>query len=219
MKSLVQGLRAAVMLAVLVVLPGLALLGKSCPQVYDILGRVPEYVRRARVAAANWLDPEPRGSASAAPLPPADSPQENWSMGPMTAAGDSPVPPSAPAAPSSVEPPAPPAPFYASAGSLQAAEVGGEMPVRHAPPEPVASPPPQVVSIEQAEQRLQALGALHHQLERWDNPGQVLYRFQCQMAVDAQGQLARYFEATDADPWRAVLSVLRQVEAWRAAQP
>jgi hypothetical protein len=62
------------------------------------------------------------------------------------------------------------------------------------------------------------LGAVYYLLEAWGNQEQ-LYRFYCKMAIGGNTSYTRYFEATDVDPLTAMGKVLREVEAWRAAQP
>jgi hypothetical protein len=83
-------------------------------------------------------------------------------------------------------------------------------PVR--PSEPVASGPGD--SLPRIQQRLHELGATYSLLESWGAQGQ-LYRFYCKVAVGGNANYTRYFEATDADPVRAMNIVLEQVEAWR----
>ena len=63
--------------------------------------------------------------------------------------------------------------------------------------------------------RLRELGASHYVLESWGNDNSQ-YRFACEMSVGVSG-MNRRFEAHESDPWRAMDSVLRQVEDWRNA--
>ncbi|MGE0607895.1 MAG: hypothetical protein AB7O62_12445 [Pirellulales bacterium] len=67
------------------------------------------------------------------------------------------------------------------------------------------------------EDRLRELGATHYRLETWGTQGE-LFRFRAMMAVSAQSNHNRYFEATDRQPLRAVERVVEQVERWRAGQ-
>ncbi len=67
----------------------------------------------------------------------------------------------------------------------------------------------------QAEMRLRELGATHYMLESW-GPDNNRYRFVCQMAVAGGAGMSKYFQAIEDDPWRAMDSVLRQVEDWRS---
>jgi hypothetical protein len=62
--------------------------------------------------------------------------------------------------------------------------------------------------------RLQKLGATYYVLESWGND-QQLYRFCCKMAVTDSPDYVELFEATHADPLRAMQQVLRDVETWR----
>ena len=73
-------------------------------------------------------------------------------------------------------------------------------------------------SLSHIEQRLRELGATYSLLESWGNQGQ-LYRFYCKMGIGGNSNYTRYFEATDADPLRAMNIVLQQVETWRAGRP
>ena len=66
--------------------------------------------------------------------------------------------------------------------------------------------------------RLRELGATHYTLETW-GPDNNQFRFVCKMAIGGNAEMNRYFQAIDNDPWRAMQSVLEQVEAWRAQQP
>ena len=69
----------------------------------------------------------------------------------------------------------------------------------------------------QIQQRLRALGATHYALETWGTDGQ-LYRFQCRMAAGHTSDYTRQFEATDTDALRTMLTVLEEVEAWKAGR-
>lgn len=68
------------------------------------------------------------------------------------------------------------------------------------------------------QQRLRELGATYYVLETW-GPGGGQYRFHCKMAIGGNPDQTRHFEATDANPARAMQMVLQQVEASRAGQP
>ena len=67
------------------------------------------------------------------------------------------------------------------------------------------------------QRRLQQLGATYYRLESWGNEG-PRFRFECRVAFDRASACARHFEATDRDPMQAIAAVVRQVEAWVAAQ-
>ena len=85
-------------------------------------------------------------------------------------------------------------------------------------PLPSTLPPAQQQTIEGIFARLKQLGAMHYQLEYWGNQPR-LYRFECRMAVVGTQGLTQQFEATDPDQVKAAITVLRKVEAWRAAFP
>jgi hypothetical protein len=70
----------------------------------------------------------------------------------------------------------------------------------------------------QIQERLQKLGATYYVLESWGND-QQLYRFFCKMAVTGNANYVHCFEATHADPLRAMQQVLQQVETWRGGVP
>ena len=65
------------------------------------------------------------------------------------------------------------------------------------------------------ERRLRELGATYYVLEKWGDEGD-LYRFECHVAISADADHNRYFEATAERPHSAVDTVLRQVELWRS---
>ena len=67
------------------------------------------------------------------------------------------------------------------------------------------------------QRRLEQLGATYYRLESWGNEG-PRFRFECRVAFDRASACARHFEATDRDPMQAIAAVVRQVEAWVAAQ-
>ena len=60
--------------------------------------------------------------------------------------------------------------------------------------------------------RLQQLGATYYRLESWGHDAQ-LYRFQCKVSLADDSDLVRCYEAIENDPLRAMLQVLREVEA------
>jgi hypothetical protein len=66
-----------------------------------------------------------------------------------------------------------------------------------------------------AETRLRELGASRYSLEAWGQDNSQ-YRFACDMSVPGSS-MQRHFEAYEADPWRAMDSVVQQVEQWRGA--
>jgi hypothetical protein len=66
-----------------------------------------------------------------------------------------------------------------------------------------------------AETRLRELGASRYTLEAWGQDNSQ-YRFACDMSVPGSS-MQRHFEAYETDPWRAMDSVVRQIEEWRGA--
>ena len=83
--------------------------------------------------------------------------------------------------------------------------------------EPSADSPDVAVASTQfrdIQDRLREWGATYYVLESWGND-QPLYRFYCKMAVGNSADYVHCFEATHADPFQAMLQVVRQVEAWR----
>ncbi|HEV2969577.1 MAG TPA: hypothetical protein VGY55_06270 [Pirellulales bacterium] len=69
------------------------------------------------------------------------------------------------------------------------------------------------------EQRLRELGATYYLLETWGSSGDR-YRFFCKMALagNADNNRNRIFQATAADPLRAMRDVLDQVEEWHSGR-
>lgn len=68
------------------------------------------------------------------------------------------------------------------------------------------------------QRRLHDLGATYLLLETWGSR-QQLYRCFCKVAIGGNPNCTRHFEATDADPLRALAVVTEQVEHWQHAQP
>ncbi len=68
------------------------------------------------------------------------------------------------------------------------------------------------------QRRLHDLGATYLLLETWGER-QQLYRCFCKVAIGGNPNCTRHFEATDADPLRALAAVTEQVEQWRQGQP
>ena len=134
-------------------------------------------------------------------------------------------PAAVPAVPSSFTPPrsfnfpgaAVPRPFPPMEQSAQPVSVPSPM-ASPAGASPAADNASAGESLPRIERRLRELGATYSLLESWGNQGQ-LYRFYCKMGIGGNSNYTRYFEATDADPLRAMNIVLQQVEAWRAGRP
>lgn len=119
--------------------------------------------------------------------------------------------------PSSLASSRPPAPQqdvgYRMAGPADAAK-GKTAPakINGSGPSPVVAN--KKIGADDIQLRLRELGATYYLLETWGN-GEELYRFSCKMAIEGNTGFVRHFEAVDADPLRAMLLVLRQVETWR----
>jgi ACT domain-containing protein len=60
------------------------------------------------------------------------------------------------------------------------------------------------------------MGAAYYALQTWGN-GQRCFKFQCRMPITGNPSAQRYFEATDTDSLRAMVTVLEEVERWRAS--
>lgn len=75
-------------------------------------------------------------------------------------------------------------------------------------------PPSSGETFSRVQQRLRNLGAVYYLLETWGDQHQ-LFRFYCRVAVRGNPAYTRHFEATDADPLRAMGEVVGQVERWR----
>jgi hypothetical protein len=84
-------------------------------------------------------------------------------------------------------------------------------------PENPAAGTPRTSPFEALAGQLQQLGATYYLLESWGDSGQ-LYRFHCQVAAQDNPNNARHFEATDADPMRAMQRVVTEVQLWRAGR-
>ena len=88
-------------------------------------------------------------------------------------------------------------------------------PATETPTQP--SQPPSLDAFAWTQKRLRELGATYYLLETW-GPSGGQYRFHCKMPIAGNVDHPRHFEAMDADPARAMQTVLRQVEDWRQAE-
>jgi hypothetical protein len=61
------------------------------------------------------------------------------------------------------------------------------------------------------------LGATHYVLETWGPQGDS-YRFQCRMSAGHHPSYTRQFEAIDHDALGVMLTVLEEIEAWKAGR-
>jgi hypothetical protein len=83
-----------------------------------------------------------------------------------------------------------------------------------------AAPPRPLSFAERVEPlltRLRELGASEYSLEHWGDGGK-LYRFQCEMPLNASPQLTQQFEAVAADPQATVERVVAEVASWQIAR-
>lgn len=69
---------------------------------------------------------------------------------------------------------------------------------------------------DRVESRLRELGAVSYRLESW-GPDAAFYHFCCRMPVGGSSTCTRHFEHVSARPADAMTAVVRQVEAWKAA--
>ena len=183
--------RALVMLTCLVVIPLIAIFGKSLPEVFKtkLLGNQPAAAATGPTGSPSQFQPMVSGP------PAAVRPAAGADFGrPMTPVPDRPMPPAETAPPQAR--PVVPAGYNAPATDMMDT----------------------TDRFLAAESRLRQLGATHCLLESWGNDGHF-YRFRCEMAVGGNPDYARYFEATDSNPAQVIGRVLRQVEVWRSQTP
>jgi hypothetical protein len=224
--SLTMAFRAMVMLSCLILVPVIALFGTT----------LPETIKRA---VQRQLDGNTASAAPSNPVPLAFVPAENTPgvNAPVVAMPGQPAPlpvPTGTAAPIAMVPSEsnPGMNYYPSAGP------SGVVPAAYIAPAAPMAGAPQAGTIPGTaatgtggagfgaagtdrftvlKDRLRDLGASYYLLETWGSQGQ-LFRFYCKVAVGGSPNYARYFEATDADPLRAMSAVLEQVEGWRAGR-
>jgi hypothetical protein len=82
-------------------------------------------------------------------------------------------------------------------------------------PEP-ATPTTLAERVEPLLVQLRQLGVAEYALERWGGEGK-LYRFHCEMPISG-GSLTQQFEAVTADPEASVEQVVTEVSQWRVAR-
>lgn len=92
---------------------------------------------------------------------------------------------------------------------------GSALPPVEPPPEP-AAPATLVERVEPLLQQLRQLGVAKYDLERWGGEGK-LYRFHCEMPISG-GSLTQQFEAVTGDPEASVEQVVTEVSQWRLAR-
>ncbi|BBO36523.1 hypothetical protein [Lacipirellula parvula] len=87
------------------------------------------------------------------------------------------------------------------------------------PPVEAPAPAPPTTLAERVEPllvQLRQLGVAEYALERWGGEGK-LYRFHCEMPISG-GSLTQQFEAVTADPEASVEQVVTEVSQWRVAR-
>ena len=182
--------RAAVMLSVLVGLPGAWIYYGPLPTGAQRV--VDRFVAIAK-EATGWKETE------AKPAPTWDFTKSAPIVGEGLAvgAGDA----------EGINPPA----RYAEAPSLQ---IGGALPLPEAPP--AKAPSTLAERVEPLLTQLRQFGVAEYALERWGGDGK-LYRFHCEMPI-AGGSLTQQFEAVAANPEASVEQVVAEVSQWRTAR-
>jgi hypothetical protein len=98
-------------------------------------------------------------------------------------------------------------------------QTSGQWEDQRGAPSPGEPGPPMVADdrLATVQRHLQQLGATYYRLESWGNEG-PRFRFECRVAFGRNSDCARHFEATNRDAMQAIAKVVRQVEAWVAAQ-
>lgn len=200
------------MLGCLIMIPLVAVFGKSLPDVFNSLlqGQWPSQLPWSDQAPESFHAAQPAGHAPAAGgISPTWSQMTGVPSSPsqvVPADYQSPVVPSAARFPETVR------------GSELASEMGGNPQLRPQPGAPrVLTAPPMEGRFAAIQDRLRQLGATYYLLESWGSR-EYLYRFYCKVAVGGNPDYTHFFEATHRDPLEAMGEVLRQVEAWRAAR-
>lgn len=185
--------RAAVMMSVLVGLPGAWIyygpLPSSAQRVVD------RFVTIAK-EATGWKSAEP------AAKPAWDFTKSEPIVGELKTAGMHPAAHQGQLPPSQV-------------ASALAPAFGSALPPVEPPPEP-AAPATLVERVEPLLQQLRQLGVAKYDLERWGGEGK-LYRFHCEMPISG-GSLTQQFEAVTGDPEASVEQVVTEVSQWRLAR-
>ena len=69
-------------------------------------------------------------------------------------------------------------------------------------------------SFSELENRLKQLGAKYYRLEKWGSNGE-LYRFSCYVTPSGTQQYQKHFQAIDSDELRVMESVIRDIEHWK----
>lgn len=181
--------RAAVMLSVLVGLPGAWIYYGPLPTGAQRV--VDRFVAIAK-EATGWKEAEAK-------------PQPTWDF-----TKSAPIAPESAVGTENTRGMTPPA-LMAEAPPVQ---IGGALPLPEAPPEL----PPSTLKerLKPLLQQLEQYGVAGYEMHRWGSDGN-LYRFQCEMPL-AGGSLTQQFEAVAANPEASVEQVLAEVSQWRLAR-
>ena len=95
-------------------------------------------------------------------------------------------------------------------------QIGSALPLPTAEPVPAKAPTTLAERVEPLLTQLRQFGVAEYALERWGGDGK-LYRFHCEMPI-AGGSLTQQFEAVAANPEASVEQVLAEVSEWRLAR-
>ena len=93
-------------------------------------------------------------------------------------------------------------------------QIGGALPLPEAPP--AKAPSTLAERVEPLLTQLRQFGVAEYALERWGGDGK-LYRFHCEMPIGG-GSLTQQFEAVAANPEASVEQVVAEVSQWRTAR-
>ena len=93
-------------------------------------------------------------------------------------------------------------------------QIGSALPLPEAPPAKV--PSTLAERVEPLLTQLRQYGVAEYALERWGGDGK-LYRFHCEMPIGG-GSLTQQFEAVAANPEASVEQVVAEVSQWRTAR-
>ena len=93
-------------------------------------------------------------------------------------------------------------------------QIGGALPLPEAPP--AKAPSTLAERVEPLLTQLRQFGVAEYALERWGVDGK-LFRFHCEMPISG-GSLTQQFEAVAANPEASVEQVVAEVSQWRTAR-
>lgn len=216
-------LRSFIMLLCMVAVPAVAILGTGFPKI--VKSAVRSKAQSAPNAAAAKAEPQPSSDAprfgvasvsdSLESQPSVATSQQPPAQLPAQAALASPVPQAVPSSLWASQPASSVPSGNVVVNYDAAAGRGDTVPTNsalHRPVGPMAVPTPRD-PLTTVQGRLRELGATYWLLETWGARGE-LFRFHCKVSVSGN-EGSRPFEATDADPVRAMQQVQQQIEAWQ----